>query len=70
MTWTPRTIRPGMAFYSANANTKFWIYKRNGEWRINYPFRYPNIHLQGYKVPTGSFEECISEFILASKPVQ
>lgn len=53
--------KPGEAFYQDNAYEKFWLYKREDKWSFVYPFRHPNIHLQGYRILCDSFEEALDE---------
>jgi hypothetical protein len=56
-----RPIKKGMAFHEDNVFTKFWIYSRDGQRYVVYPWRFPNTHLAGLKIPVESFEEAIDE---------
>lgn len=56
-----RPIKRGMAFHEENVHTKFWIYSREGQRYVIYPWRFPNVHMAGLKIPVDSFEEAIDE---------
>ena len=60
-----KEITEGMAFYQANALTKYWIYKREGKWSFVYPFHHENLNLQGYRIPCDTFEEALDELHFA-----
>lgn len=52
-----KQIKEGMAFHPTNAYTKYWIYKREGQWYLIYPMRHKNLSFQGFRVPADSFED-------------
>lgn len=65
-----RKIQKGMAFHEENIHTKFWIYKRNGQWNLIYPMRFPISGFEGWRIPVDNHEKAIDELNYALSLVQ